>query len=326
MKALVTGGAGFIGSHLCETLLNEGYQVVAIDDFSTGRKQNAELFLDNSAFEFYEGNILDKDFLASLGHVDYIFHLAGKADIVPSIENPEEYFQTNVTGTLNILEYARKHDVKKLVYAASSSCYGIPDSYPTPENSEVRPEYPYALTKYMGEELVFHWHKVYGLPVVSLRLFNVYGPRSRTSGAYGAVFGVFMAQKLKNTPFTVVGDGKQSRDFTYVTDVARAFQLAAESSVSGEVMNVGSGDHYSVNYLVELLGGDVTYVPKRPGEPDCTFANINQISEKLGWSASVTFEEGVGKMLMHIEDWSDAPLWDAESIDVETRAWFKYLS
>lgn len=326
MKALVTGGAGFIGSHLCEVLLEKGYKVIAIDDLSTGRKQNFKTFSNNTNFKFLEGSILDKGFISSLGKVDYIFHLAGKADIVPSIETPDDYFQSNVTGTLNILEFARKNEIKKLVYAASSSCYGIPDKFPTSEDAAIRPEYPYALTKYMGEELVLHWNKVYDLPVVSLRLFNVYGPRSRTTGAYGAVFGVFMAQKLKDKPYTVVGDGMQSRDFTYVTDVAKAFSVAAEAPVTGDVLNVGSGGHYSINHLVELLGGAVTYVPKRPGEPDCTFADISQIRKKLGWSASVSFEEGVREMLARIEDWSDAPLWDAKSIDVETRAWFKYLT
>src|SRR6202011_5786032 len=144
---------------------------------------------------------------------------------------------------------------------ASSSCYGVPDAFPTPEDAPIRPMYPYALTKYLGEQYVLHWHRTYHLRCVSLRLFNVYGPRSRTNGTYGAVFGVFLAQKLANQPFTVVGDGTQTRDFTFVTDVAKAFLTAAESAVSGEVFNVGSGGAYSVNRLVELLGGDVVHIP-----------------------------------------------------------------
>ena len=191
--------------------------------------------------------------------------------LCPSIQKPTEYFQANVVGTQNVLEAARLAGVKKFVYAASSSCYGIPDQYPTAENAEIRPQYPYALTKYLGEELVMHWHHVYKLPVTSLRMFNVYGPRSRTSGTYGAVFGVFLAQKLAKQPFTVVGDGHQTRDFTFVSDVVSAFLKAAESNVIGEIMNVGSGNTYSVNRLVELLGGNVEYIPKRPGEPECTF-------------------------------------------------------
>jgi UDP-glucose 4-epimerase len=177
----------------------------------------------------------------------------------------------------------------------------------------------------MGEELVLHWAQVYKLPAISLRLFNVYGPRSRTSGAYGAVFGVFLAQKLNGKPFTVVGDGTQTRDFTYVTDVAQAFIAGAESSVTKEVMNVGSGHHYSVNYLVELLGGDVTYIPKRPGEPDCTFAETTRITKKLNWTPKVSFEEGVQTMLGCIENWRDAPVWDTSSIGQATTAWFKCL-
>ena len=177
----------------------------------------------------------------------------------------------------------------------------------------------------MGEELVLHWAKLYKLPAISLRLFNVYGPRSRTSGAYGAVFGVFLAQKLKGTPFTVVGDGTQTRDFTYVTDVAEAFIKAAQSDVSGEAINVGSGNHYSVNRLVELLGGPVVNIPKRPGEPDCTFGDTTKVTKLLGWKPKVTLEAGVQNMLGVIQNWSDAPVWDANTIEKATNTWFRYL-
>ncbi len=326
MKALVTGGAGFIGSHLCELLLSKGHQVVAFDNLSSGRRGNLSCFSDRDGFNLIEGDLRDEASLDdAINGVDWVFHLAGKADIVPSIEQPAEYFSTNVTGTFNVLESSRKHKVKRLVYAASSSSYGIPEQYPTSEEAPIRPQYPYALTKYMGEELVMHWAQVYGLPALSLRLFNVYGPRSRTTGAYGAVFGVFLAQKLNNKPLTVVGDGSQTRDFTFVTDVANAFLKAAESNVSGQVMNVGSGNHYSVNRLVELIGGDVEYIPKRPGEPDCTFADIAKITRLLDWRPEVSFEQGVGQMMAHIGDWSDAPVWDVESIDGATKTWFKYL-
>lgn len=326
MKALVTGGAGFIGSHLCELLISRGHEVVAYDNMSSGRTSNFSSFGKAPGFRFIEGDIRDPASLdAAMDGVDWVFHLAGKADIVPSIEQPAEYYSTNVTGTFNVLECARQKQVKRIVYAASSSSYGIPDNYPTSEDAPMRAQYPYALTKYMGEELVLHWSQVYKLPAVSLRLFNVYGPRSRTTGAYGAVFGVFLAQKLKNTPFTVVGDGTQTRDFTFVTDVANAFLTAAESDVSGEAMNVGSGNHYSVNRLVELIGGEIEYIPKRPGEPDCTFADTSKIQKLLGWKASVSFEDGVQQMMANINDWGDAPVWDAKSIEGATAAWFKYL-
>ncbi|GGY28002.1 SDR family oxidoreductase [Paludibacterium paludis] len=326
MKALVTGAAGFIGSHLAEMLLDAGNEVVLVDDLSSGKRANIDALLARGKASFHQVDIRDRDALMPcFAGVDRVFHLAGRADIVPSIEDPDTYFSVNVTGTLNVLQAARAHHVERLVYAASSSCYGIPDVFPTPENTPVQPEYPYALTKAMGEELVLHWGKVYRLPVVSLRLFNVYGPRSRTAGTYGAVFGVFLAQKLKGQPFTVVGDGTQSRDFTYVTDVARAFAMAADSNLCGEVMNVGSGGHYPVNRLVELLGGDVVYIPKRPGEPDCTFADTTKIREKLGWQPRVSLEAGVAAMLERLGDWQDAPLWTPSSIETATRSWFANL-
>jgi len=220
---------------------------------------------------------------------------------------------------------ARMAGVKRFCYTASSSCYGIPDQYPTPEIAPARPMYPYALTKYLGEQYAMHWQQTYHLPVVSLRLFNVYGPRSRTSGTYGAVFGVFLAQKLAGKPFTIVGDGEQTRDFTFVTDVADAFVTAAASNVTGEIFNVGSGNTYSVNRLVELIGGPSVNIPKRPGEPDCTFADITKIKTQLGWQPCVSFEQGVKAMLDDIDLWRDAPLWDQDSIADATRSWFKYL-
>ena len=326
MKCLVTGGAGFIGSHLVDQLLDAGHDVCVVDNLSSGRLKNLELALQHPNCAFVQADIVDRNAIEPLfENIDWVFHLAGVADIVPSIENPELYFNVNVSGTMNVLQCAKNANIKKLIYAASSSSYGIPDVYPTPETSPINAQYPYALTKYMGEELVMHWSKVFGLSAISLRLFNVYGTRSRTSGAYGAVFGVFLAQKLKGQPLTVVGDGKQSRDFTYVTDVASAFIAAAESNTSSEVFNVGSGNHYSVNALVALLESEVVYIPKRPGEPDCTFADVSKIQEKLGWTAKVGLQEGVSYMLAQLEDWNDAPVWNVNSIDIATKTWFKYL-
>ncbi len=326
MRALVTGGAGFIGSHLSDRLLALGHEVVIVDDLSSGRLKNLETFENHPALSFYRADIrIQGQLKPCFSGVDWVFHLAGLADIVPSIEQPEVYFSANVQGTFNVLECARAAQSKRFIYAASSSSYGIPDVYPTPETAPINPQYPYALTKYMGEQLVLHWAQTYKVPALSLRLFNVYGPRSRTTGAYGAVFGVFLAQKIHGKPFTVVGDGCQTRDFTYVTDVAEAFICAAKSDLSGEAMNVGSGDHYSVNRLVELLGGEVVHIPKRPGEPDCTFADVSRIQRRLDWKAEVSFEEGVGNMLKHLDDWRDAPLWDSSSIKRATEAWFRYL-
>jgi UDP-glucose 4-epimerase len=326
IKCLVTGGAGFIGSHLTELLLGFGHNVVVVDNLSVGKMQNLQPYRDSSKFVFHELDISNYDSLSKIFiDVDFVFHLAGLADIVPSIENPDKYFNANVIGTFNIAKLSFENNVKKVIYAASSSCYGIQDFFPTPETAICNPKYPYALTKYLGEQILMHWNLVYKLPVISLRLFNVYGLRARTSGTYGAVFGVFLAQKLAGKPFTVVGDGTQTRDFTFVSDVCRAFLTAAHSSLSGEIFNVGSGHTYEVNKLVSVLGGPVVNIPKRPAEPDCTFADIAKIIELLGWKPEVSLEEGVAVMLEHIQDWNEAPLWDINKIEGATKSWFKYL-
>ena len=324
-RCLVTGGAGFIGSHVVERLLADGHAVTALDDLSTGRMENLHAVSSDPGLSVHRVDVATEDINALFEGVDWVFHLAALADIVPSIQRPLEYHRANVDGTVAVLEAARHAGVKRFVYAASSSCYGIPDEFPTPETAPIRPMYPYALTKNLAEQYVMHWNKVYGLPCVSLRLFNVYGPRARTSGTYGAVFGVFLAQKLAGKPFTVVGDGTQTRDFTFVTDVVDAFVKAAESDLDGEILNVGSGDTYSVNSLVSLLGGDVVHVPKRPGEPDCTFADTTRISRMLGWAPKVSFEEGVQVMLEDIDHWRTAPVWDDSSIAAATHDWFKFL-
>lgn len=327
MKYLVTGGAGFIGSHLVDRLLKDGHQVAVIDNFSTGRPQNLTHQKDNKNLSLIEEDILELNSIKQyFKDIEIVIHLAALADIVPSITNPAGYYKSNVTGTFSVAEACRLAGVKKLIYAASSSCYGIPDTYPTAETSEIRPQYPYALTKYLGEQIVLHWGEVYRLPVISLRLFNVYGPRSRTSGTYGAVFGVFLAQKLNHKPFTVVGDGSQKRDFIYVSDAAEAFIKAAYSDVKKGVFNVGSGNPQSINKLVSLLGGERVFIPKRPAEPDCTWADISRISSTLGWEARVSFEEGVQRVLEQIDYWKDAPVWTPETIEEETSEWFRYLT
>lgn len=325
-KTLVTGGAGFIGSHLVERLLNDGHHAVVLDDYSAGHRQNLAPVEGNPHLQIHQVDVTDHRAIRPLfAGVEWVFHLAALADIVPSIQEPQKYHRANVDGTVSVLDAAHAAGVRRFVYAASSSCYGIPDEFPTPESAPIRPMYPYALTKNVAEQYVLHWNQVYKLPCVALRLFNVYGPRSRTSGAYGAVFGVFLAQKLAGKPFTVVGDGTQTRDFTFVADVVDAFVRAAESDLVGEVLNVGSGSTYSVNRLVELLSGDVVHIPKRPGEPDCTFADIRKIGRDLGWQPRVSLEKGVQIMLDNIEYWREAPVWDPGSISKATKDWFAYL-
>ena len=264
-----------------------------LDNFATGRPDNLEHLAGHGGLRVEQVDIAGTRPLAPLfAGADWVFHLAALADIVPSMERPIDYHRANVDGTVAVLEAARAAGVRRLIYTASSSCYGVPDRFPTAEDAAIRPEYPYALTKNLGEQCVLHWAKVYRMPVVSLRLFNVYGPRSRTSGTYGAVFGVFLAQKLAGKPFTVVGDGTQTRDFTFVRDVVDAYVAAAQSDVGGEIFNVGTGRPVSVNRLVELLGGDVVYIARRPGEPDCTHADIGKIVGRLGWQPKTSFRPG----------------------------------
>lgn len=325
-KALVTGGAGFIGSHLVERLLTNGHEVVAVDNLAVGREKNLSLAMQSGRCIFHHADIRNREaLLGFFKGVHTVYHLAALADIVPSIERPLEYFTANVDGTFNVVEAARACGVNRIVYAASSSCYGIPDVYPTPEDAPIRPQYPYALTKYLGERIALHWGSVYDIPTVSLRFFNVFGPRARTSGTYGAVFGVFLAQKLAGHPFTVVGDGTQTRDFTFVADIVDGIVAVANSGLRDEILNLGSGGTHSVNQLCSLLGGDVEYIPKRPGEPDCTFADTAKAQRLLGWHAKTPFENGVRIMLEHIDDWRDAPLWDARSIADATKIWFEQL-
>ena len=325
--AVVTGGAGFIGSYMVDLLLSQGFAVRVVDNLAGGRLRNLEQHQANPLLDVAVADIRDvKPGSALFAGARYVFHFAGIGDIVPSVEHPVDYVSVNVMGTIAALEAARAASAAKFLYAASSSCYGVATELPTAEDAPVRPEYPYALSKWLGEEAVFHWGKVYRLPVISIRIFNAYGPRSRTSGAYGAVFGVFLAQKLNGRPYTVVGDGTQTRDFVFVRDLARAFLAAAESTRVQERYNVGAGKPQSVNRLVELLAGDVVHVPRRPGEPDCTWADIRKIRAELGWEPRVSFEKGVAEMLRNIEYWREAPVWDPASIEKATGAWFAALS
>ena len=324
--AVITGGAGFIGSHMVDLLLDRNYEVRVIDNLSGGHERNLAHHASNANLSLKVEDIcnLEPDD-AAFKDAKYVFHFAGIGDIVPSIEKPIAYMQTNVQGTVRVLEASRFAGVQKVVYAASSSCYGLAAT-PTQEDHMIDPMYPYALSKYQGEQSAFHWHKVYGLPVNSVCIFNAYGTRVRTTGVYGAVFGVFFKQKLAGKPYTVVGDGTQSRDFIYVSDVASAFFAAADTEITGERFNVGAGSPQSINRLIELLGGEVIYVPKRPGEPDCTWANISKITTKLDWKPTIPFQEGVAKMMVEIENWKDAPLWDPESIKTATKTWFQFMN
>lgn len=323
--AVVTGGAGFIGSHTVDLLVEEGYRVHVIDSLVGGRVENIAHHKNNANVIFEERDIRgyqsDDPFFYN---AKIVIHFAGIGDIVPSIEKPMEYMSANVQGTVHMLECARNAGVNKFVYAASSSCYGLA-STPTSENHPIDTKYPYALSKFQGEQAALHWYTVYKLPVNSIRIFNAYGTRSRTSGAYGAVFGVFLRQKLAKKPYTIVGDGSQARDFLYVTDVARAFYAAARTDRVGRIYNLGAGKPQSVNRLVELLGGEKIYIPRRPGEPNCTWADIARAKQELSWSPEISFEEGVAKIVENIDYWKNAPLWEPDSIANATKTWFEYM-
>jgi UDP-glucose 4-epimerase len=325
-RVVVTGGAGFIGSHVVDLLLNSNFKVVVIDNLVGGRLSNLKAHEKNANLELVERDVCKIEGSSSIfRNQDFVIHLAGIGDIVPSIDNPNEYFKTNVMGTINILEACRSNNIPRFVYAASSSCYGLADT-PTDEEHPTNPRYPYAMSKYLGEVAAFHWRDVYKLEVNSICIFNAYGPRVRTTGAYGAVFGVFLKQKLEGKPLTVVGDGTQSRDFVHVSDVARAFVNASLTLNHGHRFNIGSGNPKTILELTKIIGGPIVFLPKRPGEPNSTQANINKAIKILGWEPVVNFDFGVKEMLKDIDLWKDAPLWNESTIAEATNSWFRFMS
>jgi UDP-glucose 4-epimerase len=325
---LITGGAGFIGSHTVDLLIKKNYKVRVIDNLSGGNLSNLKVHSRSHLLDFEKADIkkLNPD-NKIFKNIDYIIHYAGSGSIVPSIERPNFYMQNNAFGTSKLLEASVWNKISKFIYAASSSCYGIA-KFPISENHRIQCEHPYAFSKYYGEQLVLHWSKVYRLNVKSLRIFNAFGPRLTTKGAYGTVFAVFMKQILEKKPLTLVGSGNQKRDYVYVSDVAEAFIKSALSESKSHIFNIGSGNPISINKLIKILVGDkykIVKLPNRPGEPYVTCANISRAKRELRWSPKVTFEKGVNEMLNNIEYWKDSPLWTKEKIGLATKTWFKYL-
>jgi UDP-glucose 4-epimerase len=328
MKFLITGGAGFIGSHLVDLLKTKKNvsEIKVIDNLEDGSLKNLKNSLKNKKVSFFKKDIRNFNSIQSIFKgIDKVIHLAALSDVVPSIVEPRLYMENNINGTINVLESMRKYKVKKIVYAASSSCYGISKYFPTSEKNITHPKYPYAISKLIGEDLIRHWSMVYKINFVSLRLFNVYGTRSRSNSAYGAALGVFLKQKMEKKPFTIVGDGKQKRDFIYVSDVCDAFYKAAVKNLRKEILNIGFGKPRSVNDMVGILGGSKTFVPKRPGEPDLTHANISKATKLLDWKPKIKLEDGLKIVLKNINYWKDAPLWTPKKIRLATKDWFKYL-
>ncbi len=287
-KCLVTGGAGFIGSNLVDALVKRGDEVTIIDNLSTGKKEYL-----NPGAKFYELDIRDLEAIKPFfSGVDYVFHLAAFPRVQPSIEDPVNANSINLDGTLNVLVSARDAKVKRVVYSASSSAYGDQEKMPLSEDMPPAPLSPYGLQKYVGELYCRLFSEIYGLSTVSLRYFNVYGPRQALEGAYCLVMGIFVRQRLEGKPMTITNDGKQRRDFTSVVDVVRANTLAAESDKAGkgEVINIGRGSNYSMNELAKMIGGPTKYGEKRI-ESFETLAD-NSLAEKLlGWEPTVNLPD-----------------------------------
>jgi len=281
-KVIVTGGAGFIGSNLVDRLIDMGISVTVIDDLSTGKKENI-----NPKAEFYECSLIDLNDLNSktiFNDVDVVFHLAALARVQPSIEDPISFNKINVDGTVKVLYYANKAGVKRVVYSASSSCYGDATIFPTPETHSTNPLSPYGLQKYIGEQYCKMFSEVYDLDTCSLRYFNVYGERMALDGAYCLVMGIFAKRLLESKSLPITNDGEQRRDFTYVQDVVDVNILAAthKEKLNGESFNIGNGTNYSVNEVADMLGGEKTYGEKRL-EPLITLADNTKARNILGW-------------------------------------------
>ena len=293
MKCIVTGGAGFIGSHLVDRLVNEGHEVHVIDNLSTGKRENI-----NEKAEWYLKDISWNYDFSMFEGADVVFHLACLARVQPSIENPLEYHDKNVNGLVNVLEACRKYNVKRLVFSSSSSVYGDVEQkdLPTLEESLLNPMSPYALHKFIGEEYCKLYSQLYGIETISLRYFNVYGDRQPTEGAYCLVMGVFAQQRLEGKPMTIRGDGEQRRDFTYVGDVVNANIQAGfhPDPLRGVVFNIGNGDNRSVNQIADLIGGDRINVDPVI-EPKETLADTSAFQEFFDWRPTGNLEEWIPK-------------------------------
>ena len=294
-KAVVVGGAGFIGSHITDEAVSRGWDVHVIDNLSGGKRQNV-----NSAATFHEVDIRNYDDIAPvIAGADYVFHLAALPRVQYSIDYPKETHEVNVNGTLNVLLAAKNGGVKRLVYSASSSAYGDQKTLPLHEGMLPNPLSPYGLHKYIGEHYARVFTEVYGTPsTVSLRYFNVYGPRLDPEGAYALVIGKFLKLRSEGKPLTITGDGEQTRDFTHVRDVVRANLLAMDCAVAdGRALNIGRGKSLSVNEIAAIIGGPATHHARRPGDPQDTLADLTQTRAVLGWEPEVATEDGIREMM-----------------------------
>ena len=297
LKSIITGGAGFIGSNLADHLVNAGHKVIVLDNFVSGKKINLSHHKKKNLKIIKIDISTNKDLKKYFKGVNFVFHLAGLAEIIPSFKNPKKYFLNNVLGTLNVLEAAKKEKIKKLIYAASSSCYGNPNTFPTSESAKIDLKHPYALTKFMGEELVMNYASMFNMPNISFRFFNIYGPRLKTSGPYSAVIGKFLMQKKNRKYLTIVGDGKQTRDFIHVDDLADVFLKIIKSKHVNKIYNLGSGKKTSINTIAKILNGKKKFIPIRPGEPRNSLANVSKLKKDINWKPKISIELGIKKLL-----------------------------
>ena len=288
MKCIVTGGEGFIGSHIVEYLLSENNDVIVIDDESA--PQNSEFFKFDDA-SYYNISICEESSHELYAGADYVFHTAARSRIQPTIGSPRECFDVKVLGTQSVLEACKKHNIKKVIYSGSSSYYGVNSKIPfsTDENPDCLN--PYSLSKHMGEKLCTLYSDLYGISTIILRYFNVYGPREPLKGPYAPVIGLFKRQKEAGKPMTVVGDGSQRRDFTHVSDVVSANIMSAMSDIYHNTFNVGTGKNYSINDIVELVGGEYINIPQRKAESRETLACINKTIDRLGWHPKINLDD-----------------------------------
>ena len=326
---LITGCAGFIGGHLAEYLLKKDMVVYGIDNLSTGKKSTIDLIKKKyKNFIFFNKDICQiKSILINIKKIDYVFHFAGYGELVPSMENPIEYIENNSLNSAKLINeiIKKKYKIKKFIYAASSTCYGL-NNGKTSEKSKISLEHPYALSKYAGELFILNLGKIYNLPVISIRIFNAYGPRSRTNSSYGAVIGVFLKQKIENFPLTIVGDGSQKRDFLYISDLCDAFYKSAVSKYKNEIFNLGFGKANSINYLSSLIKAKKKkFIKWRPGEPIKTEANITKIKKFIKWKPKISLKTGINTVLNDIIYFKEAPLWTAKKINYALRTWNKFL-
>jgi nucleoside-diphosphate-sugar epimerase len=299
---VVTGGAGFIGSHLVDALIAKGLHVRVVDNFTTGRRDYL-----NPAAELLTADIRDaKSLPPVLAGADCVFHTAALPRVMLSIEHPVETHMTNVVGTLNVLVAARDSGVRRVIYSGSSSVYGDQPTLPLTESMAPNPLNPYALQKLTGEQYTRIFHRLFGLETLTLRYFNVYGPRMASEGAYVTVISVFLRQKHAGEPLTIHGNGEQTRDFTHVNDVVRANILAMDAAVAdGRAINIGRGRNLSINRIAQLIGGPTVQLPPRPGDARHTLADLSQAREILGWQPEVVTEDAIRELagaLMNFDD------------------------